>query len=172
MKILPGGGADESKIGVEQVRECSKLLALHHSEVRRESRLRVVYDPYSRFLNSSQWGSGKGVLSLFYCLYARGHPISLNPKVFLILDKHSLSSIHFPLASRKATALGPRSASSRPGSDQLARLQLQLVPARVRSRFSWWSGFYNMQTKGNPNSKNMRIEFGLFVKIEILKTNL
>ncbi|CAN7082747.1 unnamed protein product [Brassica oleracea var. botrytis] len=47
MKILPGGGADESKIGVEQVRECSKLLALHHSEVRRESRLRVVYNKYS-----------------------------------------------------------------------------------------------------------------------------
>ncbi|KAL0690265.1 hypothetical protein Bca4012_089943 [Brassica carinata] len=63
MKILPGGGADESKISVEQVkwriwftfllilgmvhlyllfcvcvdRECSKLLALHHSEVRKES---------------------------------------------------------------------------------------------------------------------------------------
>ncbi|CAN6844389.1 unnamed protein product, partial [Brassica oleracea] len=44
MKILPCGGADESKIGVEQVRECSKLLALHHSEVRRESRLRAVYN--------------------------------------------------------------------------------------------------------------------------------
>ena len=37
---------------------------------------------------------------------------------------------------------------------------------------SWWSGFYNLQTKGNPDSKNMRIEFRLFVKIEILKYNL
>uniref|UniRef100_A0A0D3CNM3 Uncharacterized protein n=1 Tax=Brassica oleracea var. oleracea TaxID=109376 RepID=A0A0D3CNM3_BRAOL len=174
MKILPGGGADESKIGVEQVRECSKLLALHHSEVRRESRLRVVYINTLKIENGGGVSSAKSLLSaapLSLCL-TRGHPISLNPKVFLILDKHSLSSIHFQLASRKATAHGPRSASSRPGSDQLAQLQLQLVPARVRSRFSWWSGFYNLQTKGNPNSKNMRIEFGLFVKIEILKTNL
>ncbi|KAF3559221.1 hypothetical protein F2Q69_00013954 [Brassica cretica] len=64
---------------------------------------------------------------------ARVHPISLSPKVFLILDEHSLSSIHSQLASRTATAHVPRSASSRPGSDQLARLQLQLVPARTNT---------------------------------------
>ncbi|KAF3490005.1 hypothetical protein F2Q69_00054659 [Brassica cretica] len=45
----------------------------------------------------------------------------------MILDEHSLSSIHSQLASRTATAHGPRSASSQPGSDQLARLPLQLV---------------------------------------------
>ncbi|KAF3573181.1 hypothetical protein F2Q69_00059012 [Brassica cretica] len=78
---------------------------------------------------------------------ARVHPISPSPKVFLILDEHSLSSISSQLASRTATARVPRSASSRPDSDQLARLQHQLVPARVRSRFSWWSGSYNLQTK-------------------------
>ncbi|KAG2322751.1 hypothetical protein Bca52824_015964 [Brassica carinata] len=59
MKILPGGGADEGKIGVEQVRECSKLLALHHSEMRRESGLRAVYKKYSKIEN----GGGVALVS-------------------------------------------------------------------------------------------------------------
>ncbi|KAL0660718.1 hypothetical protein Bca4012_097555 [Brassica carinata] len=89
MKILPGGGADESKIGVEQVRwriwftfllilgmvylyvlfcvcvdrECSKLLALHHSEVRRESRLRVVYINTLKIENGGGVSSAKSLLS-------------------------------------------------------------------------------------------------------------
>ncbi|KAL0702091.1 hypothetical protein Bca4012_058213 [Brassica carinata] len=79
MKILPGGGADEGKIGVEQVSclhsemlievphcyseceimECSKLLALHHSEMRRESGLRAVYKKYSKIEN----GGGVALVS-------------------------------------------------------------------------------------------------------------
>ncbi|KAL0742441.1 hypothetical protein Bca4012_083954 [Brassica carinata] len=110
MKILPGGGADEGKIGVEQVRwriwftfllllgmvhydtlkfcpsmlaasavytarcslkECSKLLALHHSEMRRESRLRAVYKKYSKIEN----GGGVALVSAKSLLVAA--PFSL-----------------------------------------------------------------------------------------------
>ncbi|KAF2540770.1 hypothetical protein F2Q68_00032093 [Brassica cretica] len=79
---------------------------------------------------------------------ARVHPISPSPKVFLILDELSLSSIRSQLTSQTATARVPdqtcsvparASARVRSSSFQLA---FQLVPARVpsRSRFSWWSG--------------------------------
>ncbi|KAF3538354.1 hypothetical protein F2Q69_00019576 [Brassica cretica] len=73
---------------------------------------------------------------------------SPSPKVFLILDKLSLSSIRSQLTSRTATARVPdqtcsvparASARVRSSSFQLA---FQLVPAHVpsSSRFSWWSG--------------------------------
>ncbi|KAF2603213.1 hypothetical protein F2Q70_00025614 [Brassica cretica] len=78
------------------------------------------------------------VVFLIFVGLARVHPISLSPKVFLILDEHSLSSIHSQLASRAAIARIPRSASSRPDNDQLATRQRSAratsTPARSSSR--------------------------------------
>ncbi|KAF2536156.1 hypothetical protein F2Q70_00004836 [Brassica cretica] len=82
----------------------------------------------------------------------RVHPISPNPKAFLILDELSLSSICSRLASRTATTRVPDQTRSVPArvpacssSRPIVQLEVLLV---VR--------FYNLQNhKGNSKSENM-----------------
>ncbi|KAF3512203.1 hypothetical protein F2Q69_00008264 [Brassica cretica] len=88
------------------------------------------------------------------------------PKKTSVSSSHH-SQLEFPINllanSRRRRVRRPRRTSatrrqtirSRSDASRLSTRPFQLVSSSVRLRFSWWSGFYNLQNKGNPNSENM-----------------